>query len=88
MAERDRRSSFGDSISKSSGTNYDDPPYSRLFIVGSKQLTEDDFRIAFSRFGEIEEIWVVKDRQTGERKGDLFEGFFFQIKMLKNCFLL
>lgn len=66
----DRRSSFGDY--KSSNTNYDDPPYSRLFIVGSRQLTEDDFRSAFSRFGEIEEIWVVKDRQTGERKGNCF----------------
>lgn len=64
----DRRSSLGDY--KSSNTNYDDPPYSRLFIVGSKQLTEDDFRGAFSKFGEIEEIWVVKDRQTGERKGE------------------
>lgn len=64
----DRRSSLGDS--KSVNSNYDDPPYSRLFIIGSKQLTEEDFRDAFQRFGEIEELWVVKDRQTGERKGN------------------
>lgn len=69
----DRRSSFGDY--RGFGTNSEDPPYSRLFIVGSKQLTEDDFRNAFSKFGEIEEIWVVKDRQTGERKGMLFSAF-------------
>ena len=37
--------------------------------MGTKQLTEDDFREAFSKYGDIEEIWVVKDRQTGERKG-------------------
>ncbi|XP_044728103.1 RNA-binding protein 45 [Chrysoperla carnea] len=47
----------------------DDPPNSRLFIVSNKSLTEDDFREAFAKFGNIEEIWVVKDRQTGERKG-------------------
>lgn len=63
----DRRSSFGDT--RTNNSNYDDPPYSRLFIVGSKQLTEDDFRSAFSEFGDIEEIWVVKDRHTHERKG-------------------
>ncbi|KAK4879522.1 hypothetical protein RN001_007668 [Aquatica leii] len=66
MAERsDRRHSYSDS----KVSNLDDPPNSRLFIICSKQLTEDDFRNAFSRFGDIEEVWVVKDRQTGERKG-------------------
>lgn len=57
----DRRSSLNTSI--------DDPPNSRLFIVGSKNLSEDDFRNAFKEFGTIEEIWMVKDRQTGENKG-------------------
>lgn len=68
MADRgDRRSSHGDN--KSYNSSSDEPPNSRLFIIGSKQLTEDDFRSAFAVFGNIEEIWVVKDRQTGERKG-------------------
>lgn len=57
----DRRSSMGSSS--------DDPPNSRLFIVGPKTLVEEDFRKAFEEFGNIEEIWVVKDRNTGENKG-------------------
>lgn len=57
----DRRSSLS--------SNLDDPPNSRLFIIGSKLLCEDDFRKAFREFGTIEEIWMVKDRQTGESKG-------------------
>lgn len=47
----------------------DDPPMSRLFIICNKAHTEEDFREAFSPFGEIEDIWVVKDKQTGENKG-------------------
>ncbi|KAJ8917529.1 hypothetical protein NQ315_005578 [Exocentrus adspersus] len=57
----DRRSSMGSSS--------DDPPNSRLFIIGPKTLTEEDFRRTFQEFGHIEEIWVVKDRNTGENKG-------------------
>lgn len=49
----------------------DTPPNSRLFVIGSKQLTEEDFREAFSKYGDIEEIWLVKDRATGERKGNI-----------------
>ncbi|KAK9869748.1 hypothetical protein WA026_003484 [Henosepilachna vigintioctopunctata] len=41
----------------------------KLFIIGSKSLNENDYRDAFKEFGEIEEIWVVKDRNTGENKG-------------------
>lgn len=59
----DRRSSMGSSS--------DDPPNSRLFIVGPKTLVEEDFRKAFEEFGNIEEIWVVKDRNTGENKGNV-----------------
>ncbi|KAF4530017.1 hypothetical protein B566_EDAN009193 [Ephemera danica] len=48
---------------------YDDPPNSRLFIVCGKNITEKDFHDAFQKFGSIEEIWVVKDKTTGESKG-------------------
>lgn len=48
----------------------DDPPNSRLFIVCGKSVTEEDFREAFHKFGTIEEIWMVKDRTTGEPKGE------------------
>ncbi|GFG33000.1 hypothetical protein Cfor_09657 [Coptotermes formosanus] len=47
----------------------DDPPNSRLFIVCNKSITEEEFRNAFKKYGTIEEIWVVRDRNTGEPKG-------------------
>ncbi|XP_055620504.1 RNA-binding protein 45 isoform X2 [Toxorhynchites rutilus septentrionalis] len=47
----------------------DIPPMSRLFIICSKTVTEDILREQFSKFGEIEEIWIVKDRQSGDAKG-------------------
>lgn len=48
----------------------DDPPNSRLFVICHKSLEEDDLRKAFEKFGKIEDIWVVKDRNTGENKGE------------------
>lgn len=51
------------------GGDGDEPPMSRLFIICNKAHTEEDFREAFSQFGEIEDIWVVKDKHTGENKG-------------------
>lgn len=53
-----------------SNSNLDNPPYSRLFIVCNKAVTEDTLRNEFGRFGNIEELWCVKDRQTGEPKGN------------------
>ncbi|XP_075213243.1 RNA-binding protein 45 [Lycorma delicatula] len=47
----------------------DDPPNSRLFIICSKSLTEEDFKNAFDKFGTIEEVWIVRERQTGDPKG-------------------
>ncbi|CAH2257662.1 jg13056 [Pararge aegeria aegeria] len=45
------------------------PPYSRLFVVCSKQLKEDDLRGRFEPFGDIEDLYIPKDRNTGESKG-------------------
>ncbi|XP_023021146.1 RNA-binding protein 45 [Leptinotarsa decemlineata] len=59
----------------SGGSSLDDPPNSRLFIIGPKTLNEDDFRKAFDDFGDIEEIRVVKDRNTGENKGVFYVKF-------------
>lgn len=47
----------------------DEPPMSRLFIICNKANSEEDFRSAFEQFGEIEEIWVVRDKHSGENKG-------------------
>lgn len=49
----------------------DEPPNSRLFIVCNKSITEEEFRTAFEKYGTIEEIWVVRDRSTGEPKGEV-----------------
>lgn len=50
----------------------DEPPNSRLFLVTSKSVTEDVIREHFTSFGEIQDIWVVKDKQTKESKGVSF----------------
>lgn len=69
MADQDRFDRRSSGMGFSSNSSSDDPPNSRLFIIGSKLLTEEDFRNAFEEFGTIEEIKVVKDRQTQENKG-------------------
>ena len=53
------------------------PPYSRLFIVCNKSVTEDTLRNEFGKYGTIEELRCVKDRQTGEPKGNAFYSFTF-----------
>ncbi|XP_044070266.1 RNA-binding protein 45 isoform X3 [Siniperca chuatsi] len=55
--------------SKQVTENLDDPPNSRLFAVTSRSITEDDLRESFCVFGDIQGIWVVKDKQTKESKG-------------------
>ncbi|CAG00334.1 unnamed protein product, partial [Tetraodon nigroviridis] len=49
--------------------NLDDPPNSRLFIVTSRSISEDELRDTFSIFGDIQGVWIVKDKQTKEPKG-------------------
>lgn len=48
----------------------DNPPNSRLFIVCNKNITEEEFQEAFEKYGNIEEIWVVRDRTTRKPKGE------------------
>lgn len=45
------------------------PPFSRLFVVCSKQLTNSDLSEAFSDFGHIENVYIPLDRSTGISKG-------------------
>lgn len=53
----------------------DEPANSRLFLVTSKSITEEIIREHFTTFGEIQDIWVVKDKQTKESKGVAFVKF-------------
>lgn len=60
---------YSDLDQRNTSNNLDNPPYSRLFIVCNKTVTEETLRNEFGRFGTIEELWSVKDRQTSEFKG-------------------
>ncbi|KAM7385253.1 hypothetical protein PAMP_001342 [Pampus punctatissimus] len=55
--------------------NLDDPPNSRLFVVTSRSITEDELRDSFSVFGDVQGVWVVKDKQTKESKGICYVKF-------------
>ena len=49
--------------------NTDHPPFSRVFVVCSRGHKEDEIHAAFQPFGQIEDVWMVKDRMTKENKG-------------------
>lgn len=74
---RDYMGSDGGRYNKES--KYGDPPNSRLFIVCGKSITEDDFRESFSKYGTVTEVWMVKDRATGEPKGKFCRCYIFYI---------
>ena len=69
----DFRSNYRDD--RSNSNKQDEPPMSRLFIIGNKENTEDDLRDAFSKFGDVEDVWVVKDKKTGDNKGIAYVKF-------------
>ncbi|XP_050663656.1 RNA-binding protein 45-like [Leptidea sinapis] len=47
----------------------DNPPFSRIFVVCNKHMTEEDLRTAFSEYGDIEDLYIPRHRLTGEHKG-------------------
>ena len=49
--------------------NADYPPFSRVFVVCSKNHREEEVRKAFEAYGSVEDVWMVKDRMTKESKG-------------------
>lgn len=60
---------------KPTSENVDDPPNSRLFVVTSRSITEDEVHESFSAFGDIQGVTVIKDRQTKESKGICYVKF-------------
>lgn len=40
----------------------DDPPHSRLFIIGGKTLSENEMREAFSEYGNVERVDVKREK--------------------------
>ncbi|XP_036276625.1 RNA-binding protein 45 isoform X3 [Pipistrellus kuhlii] len=53
----------------------DEPPNSRIFLVISKFTPESLLRERFAPFGDIQDIWVVRDKHTKESKGIAFIKF-------------
>eukprot|EP01098_Paradermamoeba_levis_P010999 TRINITY_DN465_c0_g2_i2.p1 TRINITY_DN465_c0_g2~~TRINITY_DN465_c0_g2_i2.p1 ORF type:complete len:357 (+),score=82.73 TRINITY_DN465_c0_g2_i2:116-1186(+) len=47
----------------------DEPPFSRVFVAGSKEYTEKDFSDVFKNFGNIQYCRVLRDKVSGEGKG-------------------
>lgn len=47
----------------------DDPPFSRLFLLIPKAMSEDELRNAFQIHGKIQDIHMVRDRRNQESKG-------------------
>ena len=45
-------------------------PNSRLFILGGKGLDKEDWQATFGEYGEVQDVWIVKDRRTGDDKGN------------------
>lgn len=47
----------------------DKPPHSRIFVVCGKHVREEELRPHFEKFGEIEDLFIPRDRNTGNSKG-------------------
>ena len=50
--------------------NQPEVPNSRLFILGGKGKDEETFRELFGKYGEVKDVWILKDRRTNEDKGE------------------
>lgn len=66
------------------------PPFSRLFVIGDKKASEEDYKTTFSKFGKPISITFIKDR-AGENKGEhiislthqkVFFSLFYLIKII------
>ncbi|XP_071494180.1 RNA-binding protein 45-like [Diadema antillarum] len=75
MSSLDRERNRSGKGPMGSASNADKPPNSRLFIICSKNQTESDLKDYFSQFGEVENVWLVKDKVTREPKGVAYVKF-------------
>lgn len=63
----DSRERFGQS--ENNKIDHDKPAFSRVFIVCGKRHSSEDLRDCFQEYGTVEDIWVVKDKNTKENRG-------------------
>mmetsp|Transcript_15110 Transcript_15110/g.24871 ORF Transcript_15110/g.24871 Transcript_15110/m.24871 type:complete len:608 (-) Transcript_15110:1241-3064(-) len=47
----------------------EEPPFSRIFVVCPKTCTEQELADAFTKFGHVEKVRVIKDKRSGQPKG-------------------
>lgn len=45
------------------------PPYSKLFVLHGKNTSKQELQDAFEKFGKIQDLWMVRDRESQELKG-------------------
>lgn len=53
----------------------DEPPNSRVFVVLGKDTGEALIRERFAPFGDIQNIWLLRDKRTNESRGIAFIKF-------------
>ncbi|XP_073842484.1 RNA-binding protein 45-like [Musca autumnalis] len=62
-------SEHGNEAGRAPEASEDDPPMSRLFIFCDKSHTENDIRKSFSPYGLLQDVKIIKEKDTGENKG-------------------
>ncbi len=53
----------------SSASRDDEPINSRLFLLCGRNVSEEELKEAFETFGEIKELWIVKEKDSGQSRG-------------------
>lgn len=51
-----------------SAKNRDDEKAQRLFIITPKEFTEDELYEQFGKYGQIDDVMIVRDRKTRDGK--------------------
>lgn len=72
----------------SSKSDNEHEKYVRLFIVCSKTATEEELREEFKQFGPVENVTLVRDKQTGNPKGFgyvRYPKFYHAAVAFENC---
>ena len=49
--------------------------YNRLFILGGKGCSEETFRREFGQFGQIKDVYIMKEKGSGEDRGYIADYF-------------
>lgn len=65
--------------SSSSKSNREDEKAQRLFIITPKGFSEDNLYTEFSKYGVIDDVSIIRDRQTREGKGFAYIKFKKQV---------